>query len=229
MSDIDALRSAVRAIERPRARFAYPLSFGCPQADDVLGKTLVSGRVHELGGTAATLFATLVLARCEGSVLWCAQDGLASALYPPGLAQAGLDPRRVVLARMSRADDLLHAAHEGLRAGWHMVLETMRGVDLGTGRRLQLAAETGGGLGLVVAMDHVADVPLLPSATTRWHAALAGGSLWPAPVDLHLHLTRNRNGLPGRWTMEWDYASRSFSLVPTSGDRQGDTPRRIPA
>lgn len=229
LPDINALRSAVRAIERPRARFARTVSFGCAQADDVLGKTLVSGRVHELGGAAATLFASLVLARSEGPILWCAQDGFACSLYPPGLAQAGLDPERVVLVRLARADDLLHAAHEGLRAGWHIVLETMRGCDLGTARRLQLAAESGGGLGLVVAMDGAADASMLPSATTRWHAVLAARALWPAAVDLNLHLTRNRSGLPGQWTMEWDYASRSFSLVPSSRDRQGDAARRISA
>lgn len=229
LPDIDALRSTVRAIERPRARFARAVSFGCARADDVLGNTLVSGRVHEISGAAATLFAALVLARSEGPVLWCVRQGPVCSLYPPGLAQAGLDPERLVLVRLPRADDLLHAAHEGLRAGWHMVLETEKALDLGSGRRLQLAAEAGGGLGLAITTDRTGDMPFLPSATTRWNAALAAGSLWPAPLDLHLHLTRNRNGLPGQWILEWDYASRSFSLVSSSRDRQSHTPRSIPA
>ena len=46
-----------------------------------------------------------------------------AVFYPPGLAQLGLDPGRIVLVRLGRACDVLHAAQEGLRAGWQVVLE----------------------------------------------------------------------------------------------------------
>jgi hypothetical protein len=35
--------------------------------------------------------------------------------------QLGLDPSRIVSARLGHSDDLLHAAYEGLRAGWQVV------------------------------------------------------------------------------------------------------------
>jgi protein ImuA len=218
--DMDALRASVCSIETGHARHAGTLTFGCAGADKVLGDVLLRGRMHELGGPAATLFAALVLARSEGSILWCAREGAGSALYPPGLAQAGLDPCRLVLMRLRRADDLLHAAHEGLRAGWHVVLEAVRPLDLSGARRLQLACEAGGGLGLAFAPERAEDVALLPSAATRWRAVSGSDALWPERLRLHLYLVRNRSGLPGQWTVEWTHASRSFSLVPSTADRQ---------
>lgn len=227
--DIDSLRARVSAIGTPVAARTQALSFGSTQADAVLGERLLCGRMHEFGGAAATLFATLVLARTTGPVLWCAHAGGPSELYPPGLAQIGLDPDRLVLVRLWRAEDLLHAAHEGLRAAWHVVLEAVKPLDLSAARRLQLAAEAGGRLGFTIASGPAPEGPLLPSAVTRWQISTAEGSPWPAPFRLHLHLLRNRSGLPGQWTMEWDHASRSFSLVPTSCDRQDRAPGAVSA
>ena len=224
---IDALRTSVRALEVGDAECLRTLSFGSAQADGIFGRTFLCGRTHEIGGSAATLFAALVLGRCEGPTLWCARDGAPSALYPPGLVQTGFDPDRLVLVRLRAADDLLHAAHAGLRAGWHVVLERAKPFDLSAARRLQLACEAGGGLGFVLDSSGPNAAALLPSATTRWQATVTGGALWPCALRLKLHLLRNRTGLPGQWTVEWDYGSRAFSVVSASCDRPADTPRAV--
>jgi protein ImuA len=135
--------------------------------------------------------------------------------------QLGLDPGRIVLLRLARSDDLLHAAHEGLRAGWHIVLERDKPLGLTPSRRLQLAAEFGGGLGLVTASDaEIREGPLALSATTRWFVSAATGALWPAALRLQLRLLRNRGGPLGQCCVEWDHASRSLSVVSAACGRE---------
>lgn len=225
-SDLAALRASLHAIEAPCPRRPQPFSFGCADADKALGEKLFCGCMHEVGGAAATFFSSLVLARSEGPILWCTREGGASRLYPPGLVQAGLDPARLVLVRLWSRDDLLHAAHEGLRAGWHVVLETSKPMELSASRRLQLAAEAGGRFGIALG-EGPAGGGLLPSAVTRWQASFGEGALWPAGLRLRLDLLRNRSGRPGQWMMEWNHASRTFSLVSPASNRQDREARTV--
>jgi protein ImuA len=230
---IAALRASLRALEESSGKSPAYLSFG--NAGARLGESLRYGALHEAGGPAATLFIVLVLARTRGRILCCAPGWSDNRLYPPGLVQLGLDPARIVLVRLARAEELLHAAHEGLRAGWHVVLELDKPLGLIPVRRLQLAAEEGGGLGLVTRAnaEPSCEDAFVPSARTRWRVAIAGSSasgvaasgLWPAPLRLDLRLLRNREGLPGQFCVEWDHASRSLSVVSASSDRQDRAPR----
>lgn len=221
---IAALRASLRALEESGGKYRAFLSFGA--ADAYLGAALRYGSLHEAAGPGATVFIGLVLARTQGRILWCAPGWSDNRLYPPGLVQLGLDPERIVLVRLGRADDLLHAAHEGLRAGWQIVLERDKPLGLIPARRLQLAAEEGGGLGLVTraGAEPSHEDGLVPSARTRWLAAMAGtaaaSGIWPAPLRLDLRLVRNREGLPGQYCVEWDHASRSLSVVSAACDRQ---------
>jgi protein ImuA len=207
---IAALRASLRALEESGGKRRAFLSFGA--ADTRLGEALRFGALHEAGGPSATLFIVLVLARTRGRILWCAPGWSDNRCYPPGLTQLGLDPARIVLVRLARAEDLLHAAHEGLRVGWQVVL--------------QLAAEEGGGIGLVTraCAEASSEDGLVASARTRWRVAMADAvatsGLWPAPLRLDLRLVRNREGLPAQYCVEWDHASRSLSVVSAPSDRQ---------
>jgi protein ImuA len=222
---IAALRASLRALEESGRKSPAYLSFGA--ADTRLGTTLRMGALHEASGPAAALFICVVLACTRGGILCCAPGWSDNRLYPPGLVQLGLDPARIVLVRLARAEELLHAAHEGLRAGWQVVLELDKPLGLIPARRLQLAAEEGGGLGLVMraSAEPPSEDGLVPSARTRWRAAAAGKAVWPAPLRLDLRLLRNREGLPGQFCVEWDHASRSLSVVSASPDRQDRAPR----
>lgn len=227
---VAALRASLRALEESREKRRAFLSFG--PADSHLSAALRCGALHEAQGPAATLFIVLALARARGRILWCAPDWSGHRLYPPGLVQLGLDPARILLVRLPRAEELLHAAHDGLRAGWQVVLELDKPLGLIPARRLQLAAEEGGGIGLVMraGAEPWCDDGLVPSARTRWRIAMAGGAtasgvLWPARLRLDLRLMRSREGLPGRYCVEWDHASRALSVVSAAADRQDPAPQ----
>ena len=156
------------------------LPLGVAEIDRALGEGgLRRGALHEISGAAATGFAAVVAGRAAlkgGLVLWCCAGRGGGGLYPPGLAMLGFDPARLLLVDCRNERELPTAAEEGLRnAGLAaLLLETSRPPDMTVARRLQLAAETGGVLGLL----------LCPGATwrhdtTRRHDARTPGAMAP--------------------------------------------------
>ncbi len=152
-----ALRARVRALEAGSAgaegrRAVLPL--GAPALDAHLpGGGLPLAGLHEIEGEraewddgAALGFAlallSKVLAARPGPLLWVSPR---LDLYAPGLAGAGLDAGRLILARAPDEAGRLWALEEGLRAGaFAALLGEIGGLDRTAGRRLQLAAETAG-------------------------------------------------------------------------------------
>ena len=143
------LRDRIRRIERPNARRHGVLPFGIDAVDRALpGGGLALGVLHEILGAgadeedcaAAAGFAAGIAGRLgSGQVLWCLKRG---DLYGPGLAEHGLDPARIVLARARRDDDILWALEEGLRSpGIAAAVGEIGRLPMVAGRRLQLAAE----------------------------------------------------------------------------------------
>lgn len=142
-------------------------------------------------------FAAMVLGRTEGSVLWIGSARAEWQAWPPGLAAWGLTPDRLVLLRAERWKDALWAMEEALRCpavggallvpGW----EDRAPLDLTATRRLQLAAEAGGGLGLVLRADGAA-AQGQTAAHTRWRVAPAEGD----EPHWRLELLRMRGGRP---------------------------------
>jgi protein ImuA len=200
---------------------------------------LARGALHEIVGegadrTAASGFVIRLLLglAVEGPVLWCLAD---PELYGPGLARLGLAPDRLILARTRRDTDLLWAMEEGLKTpGLAAVLGEPRQLDLTASRRLQLAAESAGGLGLVL---RPAEGGKATAAVTRWRvesvpsaAALPGAD---RPPDFGLmrgrwrvHLERCRGATPtgegyGSWWVEEDDATRAVAVAAELGDRSG--------
>jgi protein ImuA len=164
-AELAGLRARVRAIERGAAyggarRRAAPL--GAAGLDAHLpGGGLPLGALHEIEGGraewddgAATGFCAGLLARLLDAVperqrgkpvLWISpwRD-----LYAPGLRAFGLDPGRLILVRAgagAAGAEVLWAMEEGLRcARLAAVVGEIDALERGPGRRLQLAAETGG-------------------------------------------------------------------------------------
>jgi protein ImuA len=131
--------------------------------------------------------------------------------------------------------ELLAAAEEGLRnVGLATLLvEVSRSPDMTAARRLQLAAEAGGALGLLLcpgpmgrhgAITSGAMAPdewkntLPPSpAVSRWRAGHApagpeGKFRW------RLELLRCRGGGTGEWLVDWHEKTRRLDLVASAGD-----------
>jgi protein ImuA len=84
-------------------------------------------------------------------------------------------------------------------------------------RRLALAAQDGGALGLI--LRHGRDIEP-NAATTRWLVSSApstpdafGGLGRPT---FHLDLVKNRFGQTGQWRVEWQSHERKFATPPLS-------------
>lgn len=158
---------------------------------------LRDGRAHEAQGPLARAFAAMEIGRRAGPAIWIRGPRSRERLDPYGLA-AFCDPGRLVFVDAPKPLDAFWAMEEALRSGAASVVvgEAPEGVALTPGRRLQLAAETGGGLGIVVVGLDGAPPPAGASAAeTRWRVAPDGARRW------RLTLTKNKRGAPGAWTL----------------------------
>ena len=134
----------------------------------------------------------------EGSLLWLARG---NDLYAPGLVRYGIGAGQLlVVSGLHRQDDMLWAMEEALhcRAVRGVVAETGR-IGLGAGRRLMLAAEGTGVLGLVLSRGDGkrgrrggAGVPV---AVSRWRVTGEREARWRVQM---LHC---RGGRPAEWTV----------------------------
>ncbi|MFC7738104.1 ImuA family protein [Roseomonas sp. GCM10028921] len=202
---------------------AIPL---CPEMDrDLPGGGLPRAALHEIlsdGAGAAAGFAALLMARSGSTVFWIARD---PDPWPPGLAGFGLPPSRLVVAQPSNHQDALWATEEALRcpAVSAVLLMTER-PDATAMRRLQLAAETGGGIGLLLRASEEEEGPSL--ATTRWRVTgRAGGSMHDlGDPQWTLELLRCRGGRPRSWQVTWRAGMES--LVMDDEARTEEAPRR---
>lgn len=222
---IERLRATLAAIER-RPAPAPPAPLGLAPLDAVLpGGGLARGAVHAAMGSAAGAFAALVAGRIDGAVLWCVDAAARAGLYGPGLAALGLDPERLIVARCADRTDMLWAMEEGLRCpALAMVIgEPPGAVDLTASRRLQLAAETGGGLGLVLGRGRTGESLASNALESRWRidaaplspAARAG---WGWRVTLE-RCRGMAMAASAQWMVEWDETTGDCVVVAAPGDR----------
>lgn len=155
------------------------------------GGGLPLGALHEIAGgaagvvdaTAAALFAAGILARIEGPILWCMTR---ADLFAPALAQAGLDPDRVIYVEAGDETALLACFEEGLRHGGlsGVVAEVAR-LSMTNSRRLQLAAEGSGTIGIALRrwrrMAEAADFGQPTASATRWRVTHVPSAPLPVP------------------------------------------------
>jgi len=228
-----ALRARVARIERAGLDDrdvppAIPLS---PEMDrDLPGGGLPRAALHEIlsdGAGAAVGFAALLMARSGGTVFWIARD---PDPYPPGLMRFGLPPSRLIVAQPACHADALWATEEALRCrAVSAVLLMAERPDATAMRRLQLAAETGGGIGLLLresepgSEDH--EGPSL--ATTRWRVTgrAGGGAGDLGDPQWTLELLRCRAGRPRSWHATWRAGMDSLVPDDDAGEEEA-APRR---
>ena len=224
-----ALRAEVRAIESTGADGPREcLPFGLESIDTRLaGGGLACAALHEAApdrpglsdDAAATLFLASIAARrnLDGTVLWALAR---RDLFAPGLARVGLAPDRILYAECGRDEDVLAVMEEGLRhGGLAAVVGEVRRVPMAATRRLQLAAEEGGTMALMLKRWRKSgEDPLeMPSAAvTRWRIACAPSQSLPVPgvgrPRWRLALARQRGGEPHHWTMEGPDAQGRLAL-----------------
>ncbi len=179
------------------------------EIDRVLpGGGLAMGALHEVAGggsgaidgAAAALFAAGIAARTKGKVLWCVtrQD-----LFAPALAQAGLSPDRVIYVEAGDEKDILACFEEGLRhTGLGAAVAEVARLSMTASRRLQLAAESSGGIGIAIRrwrrQTEAADFGQPTAAVTRWRVSTLPSAPLPVPgvgrARWQLELIRCRAG-----------------------------------
>jgi protein ImuA len=169
---------------------------------------LTLGALHEVAGgghgaidgAAAALFAAGVAARTRGQVLWCvtSQD-----LFAPALAQVGLGPDRVIYVEAGDEKSVLICFEEGLRhGGLGAVVAEVARLSMTASRRLQLAAESSGAIGIAIRrwrrQNEAADFGQPTASVTRWRVSALPSAQLPVPgvgrARWQLELIRCRAG-----------------------------------
>lgn len=189
---LDELRARIACMERSgRSRRAI-LPFGVEAIDSHLPEGgLALGALHEVAGggngavdgAAGALFAAGIVARIEGQVLWCLTR---PDLFAPAVFQAGLDPDRVIYVEAGDETAVLACFEEGLRhGGFGSVVAEVARLSMSASRRLQLAAEASGTIGIAVrrwrrAQD-AADFGQPTAAMTRWRVTAISSRPLPVP------------------------------------------------
>jgi protein ImuA len=188
---IEELRERISHLQGGATRKPIVLPFGVPEVDERLpGGGLAYGAIHEVAGggsgtvdgAAAALFTAGVAARSKGKVLWCLTR---PDLFAPALSQAGLHPDRVIYCEADKEEDVLASMEEGLSfGGLAAVVGELVRLPMTASRRLQLAAEKTGTLGLIVRrwrrQTEASDYGQPTASTTRWRISVLPSA--PLPV-----------------------------------------------
>ncbi len=220
------------------------LRLGVPALDDALQGGLARGALHELspaselqlGSAFGFGLAIAALAATGGRQVLCIATDYAAleagSPYGLGIDCLGLSMDRLLILRVAHPLDALWAFEEALKcpalaAVLAELPEAGAAANLTATRRLSLAAQAGGGLGLLLRHR---PCPLGSAAMTRWQVAAAPsrpdrfGGLGGLSFDLSLQ--RNRHGRCGRWITGWNHDERTFvpqalslGVAETAGDR----------
>ncbi|MEM6669113.1 MAG: hypothetical protein AAF661_07830 [Pseudomonadota bacterium] len=163
----------------------------------------------------------------DDAVIWVSQPprrrnrGASTRLDPYGLADF-FDPGRLILLEARQPIDVFWAAEECLRSGAAplVVAEPATVADLTASRRLQLAAEAGGALGLLLYPAPPNGRTPANAAETRWRCEAAPS--WSAGRLDRVWVWRclkNKRGPVGDWALRWN--RRELKAEKLSSERGG--------
>ncbi|TWT40018.1 hypothetical protein RAS1_44110 [Phycisphaerae bacterium RAS1] len=149
------LAEQIRRLHRPADKRRCPT--GLAALDRALGGGLAMGTIHELvtpleAAPARTIALLTVIHAPPGG--WILYFDTTLDFYPPAAARLGVPLERLLVIRTARQADVLWACEQALRcASVAAVVLPVRSMDPAVSRRLQLAAEAGGGIGLIIRRD----------------------------------------------------------------------------
>jgi protein ImuA len=207
------LRTAVAGHEARSPAAVAPIAPGIDAA--LPGGGLARGAIHEILAVEtgpSTAFCAHALSRAGGMAAWIAPPGATDMPWPHGLAAFGLDPAALLFCD-AKGGDALWAAEQALRCtALAAVVATLPRLDLAAARRLQLAAEAGGTLGLLLRPEEAEAGPGV--ARTRWRVtALPGAGAAPhrlGAAHWKVALLHARGGRPACWEITWDITRKTL-------------------
>lgn len=147
-------------------------------------------------GNSADIFAVLLAAQLKGPVIWIGRHRDVGSIAPTAL-QLFFDPARLIVTECNTRKEMLWASEQAMRmpAAACVITEMADGPDLKESRRLQIAAEEGGCLGLIL----IAGAPQTSAAETRWECLANANDDGP----WRWTLTKNKCGPVGTWQVKW--------------------------
>jgi protein ImuA len=202
---------------------------GFPAIDRILpGESFARGAIHELlskPGEPRPLFFATVLARAAmveegkemGVGVWCDPQG---QIYPPAVAAAGIPLEQVLFLRPKTPADHIWAVAECLRCrGVSVTLAQLGRLSRIEARKLQLAAEAGGGVGLL--FRPFGSISSEYAAATRWLVEPFPGER--TVQRWKLELIHGHGGRVGQSViLEAGRETNLVRAVETVGDRSGE-------
>ncbi|CTQ61435.1 ImuA family protein [Roseibium album] len=189
---------------------------------------LKRARAHEVCGESCLVFAAIMAGQATGPVVWVSERWR-PVVNPEGLAPF-CDPGRLLVTRADSQLNVLASAETALRSGavGLVVAEIAGPIGLTEGRRLQLAAETGGTTALLLIPEGGGS----NAAETRWHCTGFPIPAVPSQHGLPQHdprendhdstrwrwsLIKNKIGTLSEWVVRWDAAARRVIVVSEAG------------
>ena len=188
----------------------------------------MTGILYEGAGTGALSLAVRFArhaAEDGGWVVFLDPPGRDGDLYPPALAQAGLSSDRIIIVRPASLRDFVWASVQSLRCDGVAAVIACRGerIDARASRQFQLAAECGGGIGLLLTPVPVASVHAGPSLCPPPSRTFAEVQLYVecvAPALRRIHVLKTRAGRPlDPVVVEWRDEAGDVSAHPSKVSR----------
>ena len=170
------------------------------------GVELQLGRLHEVLGEARDVFACLAAAKLTGPVIWIRHASSVASLTPTGL-QDFINPSRIITVACLNRQEVLWSGEQSLRTKGAdlVVIDIDDGPDLRESRRLQIAAEETGALGVAL----IGRTASSSAAQTRWvcnaDPSEGGQWLWKRVKD--------KNGRIGAWRVHWSRGSNASGFI----------------
>jgi len=199
---VQSLRQKIARLEGARRPASeVPVSSGCSLVDKLLpGQGFRRGTLAEwLARGAGSGVESLALLTAREA---CREGGAlvvfdrTGEFYPPAAIRLGIDPEGMIVVQAASQSDNLWALDQALRCpAVAVVLAWPEELDGRTFRRLQLAAEQGGGLGLFVRPERVRHEPSW--AEVRLVVEPLPAAAPDAPRRLKVELLRCRGGANG--------------------------------
>lgn len=144
---------------------AGEITNGFPIVEPFEGLCLRQGRVHELTGASSEVMGLLSAAKTDSEIIWIGMRRDILPLCASGIDRF-LDIERIIMVEAVSRGELLWATDAALRAegSFTVIADLPDALSLKESRRLQLAAEQGGGIGLLL----LRGPSNTSAAQTRW-------------------------------------------------------------